>query len=164
MFYKKKYFYSQIQENLTYIACKDSLRAVLFESDFDSIKIDGHYVKDLVCEERENEIIILAHKQMSEFFNKQRKIFNLPISFKGTDLQTKVWQHLQSIPFGETQTYKYIAETVNAPKAVRAVGASIGKNPLPVIIPCHRVISSSGKLQGFLGGLPLKQKLLDIEQ
>jgi len=88
----------------------------------------------------------------------------LPLDFEGTDFQQKVWQALLSIPFGETRSYKQIAEQIGNPKAVRAVGAANGKNPISIIAPCHRVIGASGKLVGFAGGLENKDILLKIER
>lgn len=162
-FYKKKYFYPQINEHLTYICSDQDLCAVLFDIDFESTKINGKKVSEISCHEQETALLTEVHKQMTEYMNKQRVDFDLPLYFKGTDFQIKIWQALQKISYGKTQTYKEIAVLLNSPLAVRAVGASIGKNPLPIVIPCHRVIASNGKLQGFLGGLNLKAKLLELE-
>lgn len=164
MYYKQTRYYQQIDENLTYIACENYLHAVAFDIDLENVKIDGQLISKVSTQNKENNCIKMAHEQILQYLNKSRTSFNLPIHFTGTEFQNKIWQILQTIPFGQTKSYKEIAMAVDSPKAVRAVGASIGKNPLPIIIPCHRVIASNGKLQGFAGGLPLKQKLLNIEK
>jgi methylated-DNA-[protein]-cysteine S-methyltransferase len=93
----------------------------------------------------------------------QRKTFELTLAFEGTEFQKKVWTALCSIPYGQTISYKELAERIGNPKAVRAVGAANGANPIPIIVPCHRVIGSDGSLTGFGGGLPLKKRLLELE-
>jgi len=105
-----------------------------------------------------------VRRQLTEYFAGSRTTFDLELEVRGTTFQKSVLQALQTIPFGQTRTYKDIAELVGSPKAVRAVGAANGSNPIPIIIPCHRVIGSNGKLTGFGGGLPAKQYLLDLEQ
>jgi O-6-methylguanine DNA methyltransferase len=82
---------------------------------------------------------------------------------QGTDFQRRVWDELRNIPYGETRSYSFVANTMGAPKAVRAVGAANGRNPIPIVVPCHRVIGASGSLVGYGGGLPLKSFLLDLE-
>ena len=101
---------------------------------------------------------------MNEYFEGQRKVFDLPLDFDGTEFQEKVWQDLLSIPFGKTRSYKDIAEQIGNVKAVRAVGAANGKNPISIIAPCHRVVGANGKLVGFAGGLENKNVLLKLEQ
>ena len=98
-----------------------------------------------------------------QYFNGERSQFTLPLDLKGTVFQISVWQQLLNIPFGETVAYSYIAEKINNPKAVRAVGRAIGQNPLTVVIPCHRVIGKNGTLTGFRGGLEMKKVLLSLE-
>ncbi len=102
-------------------------------------------------------------KQLYQYFEGKRPVFDLPIKMVGTAFQRKVWDALSSIKFGETVSYRDIAKKVGNPKAVRAVGAAIGKNPISIIIPCHRVIGSNGKLTGFAGGVIAKEFLLDLE-
>ena len=111
----------------------------------------------------ENNIIKTAKKQLDEYFSRRRKVFDLPINPIGTEFQKKVWAELIKIPYGKTRTYKEIALSIGSPKAVRAVGSANNKNPIAIIIPCHRVIGSNGKLTGYSGGLDKKQKLLNIE-
>lgn len=109
----------------------------------------------------------MLHKvkqQLEQYFAGQRQQFDLPIDFQGTDFQQQVWQALLTIPYGETRSYKEIALQIGNAKAVRAVGAANGKNPISIIAPCHRVIGASGALVGFAGGLDKKQILLSLEQ
>ena len=101
--------------------------------------------------------------QILQYFNGERSQFTLPLDLKGTVFQISVWQQLLNIPFGETVAYSYIAEKINNPKAVRAVGRAIGQNPLTIVIPCHRVIGKNGTLTGFRGGLEMKKVLLSLE-
>lgn len=104
-----------------------------------------------------------AYVQITEYFFGKRKSFDLPIASKGTDFQKKVWQALCDIPYGETRSYKDIAIAVGNPKASRAVGMANNRNPIAIVVPCHRVIGSSGKLVGYAGGLETKEKLLALE-
>ena len=106
----------------------------------------------------------LAVAQLEEYLTGERKNFDLPIIAKGTDFQMLVWNALRTIPYGETRSYKQVAEMINRPKACRAVGLANNKNPIWIIIPCHRVIGSNGSLTGYGGGLDIKQKLLILEQ
>ena len=102
--------------------------------------------------------------QLQEYFLGQRKEFDLPIILKGTNFQIKVWQELQKIPYGEVISYSELAERINCPKAIRAVGGACGKNPIPIIVPCHRVLGKNGNLTGFSGGINYKEKLLILEK
>jgi methylated-DNA-[protein]-cysteine S-methyltransferase len=104
-----------------------------------------------------------ALRQLREYFAGKRTEFDLPLSPKGTEFQRGVWRRLQEIPYGETISYGELAKRVGNPKASRAVGAANGQNPIPIVIPCHRVIGANGKLTGFGGGLPTKEKLLALE-
>ena len=104
-----------------------------------------------------------ARKQLGEYFSGKRKSFDLPLQFDGTEFQVSVLKALQDIPYGETVSYGEIARRIGKPKAVRAVGAANGRNPLPIVLPCHRVIGSSGDLTGFGGGLDTKEALLRLE-
>lgn len=108
-------------------------------------------------------LLLEAEKQLKEYFRGERKNFELPLRFQGTHFQNKVWQVLQKIPYGKTWSYQDLASKINHPKAVRAVGSANGKNPLCIIIPCHRVIRHNGDLGGYTGGIEIKQKLLDLE-
>lgn len=112
---------------------------------------------------QETLVIKEAFRQLSEYFSGKRKVFNLPLLLKGTDFQKQVWQALLKIPFGETRSYKQIAEAIGNPKAVRAVGMANNKNPLLIVVPCHRVIGANGKLVGYAVGLDKKEYLLRLE-
>ena len=101
--------------------------------------------------------------QLKEYFNLKREKFYVPLDIEGTEFQKKVWSALQKIPYGKTVSYKDIAEAIGNVKSVRAVGRANGKNPVPIIIPCHRVIEHSGKLGGYSGGSGIKEKLLELE-
>ena len=104
-----------------------------------------------------------AAQQLQEYFSGARESFSIGLSPTGTDFQRSVWSALREIPYGQTRTYKQIAEVVGRPRAVRAVGAANGANPLPILVPCHRVIGASGSLTGFGGGLAAKSYLLGLE-
>ena len=127
------------------------------------ILFDGEKIsKDF--EVKETKIIKSASKQLKEYFSGKRKDFDLPLFLDGTPFQVSVWKALQTIPFGETRSYKDIAVQVGCPKGPRAVGLANNRNKIPIVIPCHRVIGTNGKLVGFGGGLPTKQFLLDLEK
>jgi methylated-DNA-[protein]-cysteine S-methyltransferase len=104
-----------------------------------------------------------AYKQLSEYFQGKRAAFSLPLKPEGTDFQKDVWTRLSEIPYGKTVSYKDLALSVGRPNASRAVGMANNKNPLPIVIPCHRVIGTSGELTGYASGLEVKEKLLKIE-
>ena len=108
-------------------------------------------------------ILVKAERQLSEYFAGKRTQFELPLAPRGTEFQKKVWRSLRQIPFGETKSYAEIARTIGSPRASRAVGAANGKNPLSIVVPCHRVIGASGALTGFGGGLETKTQLLALE-
>ncbi|HHY09031.1 MAG TPA: methylated-DNA--[protein]-cysteine S-methyltransferase [Firmicutes bacterium] len=101
--------------------------------------------------------------QLDEYFAGKRREFDVPLAAKGTDFQKDAWHELLKIPYGETRSYKQIAERIGRPKAYRAVGLANNRNPIAIIIPCHRVVGSSGKLVGYGGGLSTKEFLLDLE-
>lgn len=105
-----------------------------------------------------------AKRQIEEYFAGVRREFDLPLALEGTEFQRRVWAELRRIPFGETISYGELAARIGKPTASRAVGAANGRNPAPVVVPCHRVIGSDGRLTGFGGGLPTKQALLDLER
>jgi methylated-DNA-[protein]-cysteine S-methyltransferase len=105
-----------------------------------------------------------AARQIGEYLEGKRKAFDLELDFAGTPFQEAVWKALREIPFGETWSYKQLAARIKNPGAVRAVGSANGKNPICIIIPCHRVIASDGTIGGYAGGVPIKAKLLDLER
>lgn len=102
--------------------------------------------------------------QLDEYFAKTRTQFDVPIAAVGTEFQQQVWRALMTIPYGETWSYQQLANAIGNPKAVRAVGLANGKNPISVIVPCHRVIGKNGKLTGYAGGVERKAKLLELEK
>lgn len=113
--------------------------------------------------QQESRLLQKARRQVDDYFAGKRTGFDLPLSTAGTDFQRDCWDMLQKIPFGSTCTYGDLAEAIGRPKAFRAVGQSNGRNPLPLIIPCHRVVASQGKLGGYTGGLHIKTYLLEHE-
>ncbi|SCY94761.1 methylated-DNA--[protein]-cysteine S-methyltransferase [Alkaliphilus peptidifermentans] len=114
----------------------------------------------LVMDDEKNSDYI---NQITEYFQGNRTEFTCPIHFIGTDFQVKVWKALMEIPYGETASYKEIAEKIGNPKAMRAVGMANNKNKLPIVVPCHRIIGANGKLVGYGGGLHIKEMLLKLE-
>jgi methylated-DNA-[protein]-cysteine S-methyltransferase len=128
---------------------------------------DGNIVyigfEDIGEEEAVTPLIKKTKDQLLEYFDGRRREFDIPLLVEGGDLQSKVCGALMTIPYGETRTYSDIAASVGTPKAVRAVATSIGKNPISIIIPCHRVIGSDGKMRGYAGGISFKEHLLETE-
>ena len=114
--------------------------------------------------EGETPLILQCKKQLEEYFAGERKAFHLPLALKGTAFQQKVWNALTEIPYGETRTYGEIAAAVGNPKGARAVGMANNKNPIGIIIPCHRVVGANGKLVGYAGGMEKKAFLLELER
>lgn len=113
---------------------------------------------------KETKLIKLAHKQLMQYFNGKRKTFDLPLELKGTEFQVRVWNELINIPYGEMRSYKQIAENIGCQKGARAVGMANNKNKIMIVIPCHRIIGSTGKLVGYAGGLNIKKTLLELEK
>ena len=113
---------------------------------------------------KETPLLIETEKQLTEYFNKTRTKFDLPLAPQGTEFMKSVWKELIQIPYGETRTYKQIAQKIGNEKASRAVGMANNKNPIPIIIPCHRVIGANNKLIGYALGLDKKEFLLDLEK
>jgi methylated-DNA-[protein]-cysteine S-methyltransferase len=108
-------------------------------------------------------LLLKANQQLLEYLNGDRQNFDLALALQGTDFQKQVWDSLLSIPAGTTTTYASIAHQIGRPKAVRAVGSAVGRNPISVIVPCHRVLASSGSLGGYVAGLDFKRRLLGLE-
>jgi len=143
---------------LKLISTESALVALLWEND------DPKRVRlGPAFEDPEREILRDAERQLMEYFSGKRRSFDLKLEFRGTDFQKTVWTELLNIPFGETRTYSEIAVAVGRPKAVRAVGAANGRNPISIVAPCHRVIGKDGSLTGFAGGLDAKECLLGLE-
>lgn len=118
-------------------------------------KIEYYNVSNSITED--------AKRQLEEYFEGRRKEFNIAIGIQGTEFQNKVWKELIKIRYGEYSTYSEVAKNINNEKAVRATGTAIGKNPILIIIPCHRVIAKGKKIGGFTAGVDIKKKLLDLE-
>ena len=114
--------------------------------------------------EKDTKLLLEVEKQLKEYFEGKRTKFEISLNPKGTEFMKKVWKELLKIPYGEVRTYKEIAEKIGNSKASRAVGMANNKNPIPIIIPCHRVIGSNNKLVGYALGLDIKQYLLDLER
>lgn len=114
--------------------------------------------------DKESELAKITYFQLQEYFQKKRKEFQIPVKPVGTDFQRLVWKALREIPYGQVVSYKDIAQKIGNPKACRAVGMANNKNPIAIIIPCHRVIGKDGSLTGYAGGLDLKKYLLDLEK
>lgn len=117
-----------------------------------------------VVESETSPVLEEAVRQLNGYFKGERRAFDLPLNPRGTEFQRKVWQALCTIDYGATISYKQLAESVGSPKAYRAVGNANSRNPIPVIIPCHRVIGADGKLVGYGGGVTIKACLLDMEK
>lgn len=143
---------------LTLVASAKGLAAILWENDR-----PGRVRLNIVARDDNHPVLREAERQLGQYFAGARTRFDLPLDFAGTDFQKKVWAALLTIPFGETRSYAQIAAQIGAPKAVRAVGAANGRNPISIVAPCHRVIGSNGALTGFAGGLAAKEALLAVE-
>lgn len=150
----------------------DSYKTIAFQTPIGTVTIteEGGCIIRLTVEEQPpsfstspTPLLEEAKRQLLQYFAKERKEFDLPLNPRGTPFQMQVWQALQQIPYGHAISYKELAHHVQNPKGCRAVGGANGKNPIPIIIPCHRVIAANGKLGGFALGLERKQLLLDLE-
>ena len=143
---------------LTLWAVPEGLRAIEF----------GAHLGELRPERQEKEqpgerVLTEAARQLGEYFAGTRKAFELPLVIEGTEFERAVWEILRSIPYGQTMSYGQLAADLGRPSAARAVGRASGSNPLPIVIPCHRLVGSRGELTGFGGGLPIKLRLLELE-
>jgi len=144
---------------LTLVASDEGLAAILWENDHPTrVRLDRG------SEEPGHPVLVETERQLAEYFAGRRRQFALKLKPSGTPFQQKVWSALRSIPFGETRTYAQVANQIGHPGAARAVGAASGRNPLSIVAPCHRVISTTGELTGFAGGLEVKARLLAFER
>ena len=145
---------------LRLVATDEGLSHLLFDqqvgedmdSDGDPAQADDHPV------------LVAATAQLEEYFAGERREFDIPLDLTGTEFQRAAWSALAGVPFGETRSYRQQAEAIGRPKAVRAIGAANGRNPVPIVLPCHRIVGSDGSLTGYGGGLPIKEYLLNHEQ
>ena len=135
----------------------DVLTGLYFENHQPSPKLDA-----AACSDRRPFASVI--QQLEEYFARDRRCFEIPVQLDGTDFQVAVWRQLLAIPIGETTSYGNLAERLDRPRAVRAVGAAVSRNPVSIIVPCHRVVGAAGQLTGFAGGLSRKEKLLSLEQ
>ena len=142
---------------------------LLLASDNDGLRLIEFHApryamqRDADWREGDNAVLRITRAQLDEYFAGKRRDFDLPLAPRGTDFQRNVWQTLATIPYGATISYAQLATRVGKPTAMRAVGAANGRNPLPIVLPCHRVIGADGSLTGFGGGLPTKEFLLKLE-
>jgi methylated-DNA-[protein]-cysteine S-methyltransferase len=154
-------FYKEIESpvgKLKLVASADALVAVLWEHERPNrVKLNTMTLAP------QQPILLETERQLTEYFAGERNEFDLPLQPDGSEFQKKVWQALREIPFGQTRSYLDLAKAVGSSKAARAVGAANGKNPLSIIVPCHRVVGSDGSLTGFAGGLDTKAALLALE-
>jgi len=142
-----------------------------FESPFGTLYLllSGKTLKGITFQKpdeipRKGDAPALIKKELKEYFEHGREEFTQKIDFpKGTEFEKKVWLALKEVPYGETRTYKWLAEKVSRPSACRAVGRALSRNPIPIILPCHRIIESDGSIGGYSSGVDIKRKLLDIE-
>jgi methylated-DNA-[protein]-cysteine S-methyltransferase len=144
---------------LTLVASDTGLIAILWENDR-----PGRVRLGALEEAPDHPVLVEAERQLGAYFAGERTRFDLPLDFRGTDFQKSVWAALLTIPFGETRSYGEIARQIGRPSASRAVGAANGRNPISIVVPCHRVIGTNGALTGFAGGLEAKELLLGIER
>lgn len=154
-------FYKEVESpvgKLKLVASANALVAILWERERPNrIKLA------MAKSDPQQPILLETERQLEEYFAGTRNEFNLPLEPAGTEFQKKVWRALREIPFGQTRSYLDLAKSIGSAKAVRAVGAANGKNPLSIVVPCHRVVGANGTLTGFAGGLEVKAKLLAHE-
>ncbi|TMA65514.1 MAG: methylated-DNA--[protein]-cysteine S-methyltransferase [Deltaproteobacteria bacterium] len=154
-------FYKEIESpvgKLKLVASSNALVAVLWERERPNrVKLDTMTLAP------QHPILLETERQLAEYFSGERIQFDLPLQPDGSEFQKKVWQALREIPFGQTRSYLDLAKALGSSKAARAVGAANGKNPLSIIVPCHRVVGADGSLTGFAGGVETKAALLALE-
>lgn len=145
---------------LTIVASDAGLRYVMFDNDAHPKPVDTLAIAD----DESHPIVALASAQLAEYFKGTRSEFDIPLDLVGTEFQIAAWKSLASIPFGTTTSYAKQAASIGRPTATRAIGAANGRNPVVIVLPCHRIVGADGSLTGFGGGLPTKQWLLQHEQ
>ena len=158
----KKLFFAGKSFNgikLDAVASSEGIRNIFINKDF--LQTD---LTNLIEVTPEDPLMLKLFKMFDGYFKKEIKEFNLPLDIIGTEFQKRVWAELQNIKYGETITYQQLAIRLGNVKSIRAAGRANGANPLPIVIPCHRVIGANGKLVGYGGGLNVKRKLLEIEE
>lgn len=155
MFYD--YFETGLIGTLTLVGDEEGLRQIVFPKEKHPVIIHEAW-------KHNQEFFAPVKAQLRAYFNGELRRFDLELAPEGTPFQLKVWQALRTIPYGELVSYKTVAEAIGNPKAVRAVGGANGRNPLPIVVPCHRCIGSDGSLTGFGGGLDTKKRLIELER
>ena len=145
------------------------LRLVATDQGLSRLLFDQQVGEDLESagdevEADDHPVLAAATAQLAEYFAGRRQEFDIPLDLTGTEFQRAAWSALANVPFGETRSYRQQAEAIGRPKAVRAIGAANGRNPVPIVLPCHRIVGSDGSLTGYGGGLPIKEYLLNHEQ
>ncbi|MFH0727604.1 MAG: methylated-DNA--[protein]-cysteine S-methyltransferase [Pseudomonadota bacterium] len=151
------YFETDLIGTLTLAGDEKGLRHIFFEKEENAASSRNGWM-------RMPGFFLAAKAQLRAYFKGELKQFDLPLAPVGTAFQLKVWDALKTIPYGQLVSYKSIAEAIGNPKAARAVGGATGKNPVPLLVPCHRVIGSDDSLTGFGGGLEIKRRLIDLER
>ena len=146
-----QYSYETKLGSVTFVEEDGTLLAIMTHHSYEGERLETPLIKE-------------AYRQLSEYLIGERKSFDLPFNPRGTEFQRQVWKALFDIPYGETRSYKQIAEAIGNPKAVRAVGMANNRNPLLIVIPCHRVIGANGKLVGYAAGIEMKEYLLKLEK
>jgi methylated-DNA-[protein]-cysteine S-methyltransferase len=146
----------------TYISAKGKTLRIV--SDSEAVKVISFVTHPAETTSELPEILLKASAQLREYFEEKRTTFDLNLNPDGTEFQKKVWNLLQTIPFGKTFTYAQMADKLGDPRVIRAAASANGKNPIAIIIPCHRVIGSDGSLTGYAGGLENKKFLLELEK
>ena len=150
---------------MIYSICVDSPLGTLTLSENKGKIIAIRFGKSEICGTiKETEVLLQCKQELEEYFRGERKIFTVALEAEGTDFQKKVWQALTEIPYGKTVTYGALAERIGCPGGARAVGAANHCNPLPILVPCHRVVGAGGNLTGYAGGMEMKKFLLELEQ
>jgi methylated-DNA-[protein]-cysteine S-methyltransferase len=145
--------------NLKLVASAKGLVAILWENDSPKrVRLDS------LIERPDHPLLVQTERELGEYFMGRRKSFSVPLDLRGTSFQKDVWEALLAIPFGETKCYGDLAAQLGNAQAARAVGAATGKNPISIVVPCHRLVGSSGKLTGFAGGVKTKAQLLALER
>lgn len=144
--------------HFTVITSETGVREIIFNPDENNSKLNNFHNVD-----KEDKLMHNVYFQLKEYFDGERKEFDLPLEIEGTEFHKRVWKELEKIPYGKTISYKELAIRLGDEKVIRASAKANGANPLPVVIPCHRVIGSDGSLVGFGGGLKIKEQLLTLE-
>lgn len=154
---KQYCYYSSPIGKLLLVGENSTLERLYFQNKIDNAKLGEDF-------EENARVFKEVIEQLTQYFSGERRSFDLPLAPDGTDFQQRVWCELQQVPYGETTNYGEIAARMGNPRACRAVGLANGRNPIPIIIPCHRIIGKDGSLTGFGGGLKVKKQLLSLEE